>query len=149
MNIKRKIVREIVAVSRCISFIRNFEFKKYDLTRGQHSFLTRIMENPGLSQEEISFMLRVDKTTSAKAIKKLESKGYILRKRSDKDKRQLCLYPTDKLKEIYPDLLEKINLTTKIGTEGFTDEELQTLYSLLSRLRKNVDKEWLDVKKKL
>jgi DNA-binding MarR family transcriptional regulator len=94
-------------------------------------------------------MLRVDKTTSAKAIKKLESKGYILRKRSDKDKRQLCLYPTDKLKEIYPDLLEKINLTTKIGTEGFTDEELQTLYSLLSRLRKNVDKEWLDVKKKL
>lgn len=147
MNLKRKIVREIVSVSRCISFIRNVEFKEYDLTRGQHSFLTRVMENPGISQEEISYMLRVDKTTSAKAIKKLENKGYIVRKRSEEDKRQWCLYPTSKLIKIYPNLVDKINLTSETGASGFTENELETLFKLLNKFRKNVDKEWLDIKK--
>ena len=146
MNKKRKIVREIVSISRCISFIRNIEFKKYDLTRGQHSFLTRIMENPGISQEEVSFMLRVDKTTSAKAIKKLETKGYIMRKRSSEDKRQWCLYPTDKFKKIYPDLVDKINKTAELGTSNFTEDEVETLHNLIAKFRKNVDKEWVDIK---
>lgn len=149
MNIKRKIVREIVTISRCINFIRQEEFKKYELTRGQHGFLTRIVENPGISQEEVSQMLRVDKTTSAKAIKKLEQKDYISRFRSDTDKRVWCLYPTSKLLEIFPDIVQKINKTADYGAEGFTSEDLETLSRLLIKFRENVDREWLDLKKRI
>lgn len=147
MNIKRKIIREMSTITRCIAFIRQIEFKKYDLTRGQHAFLTRIIENPGISQEELSYMLRMDKTTTAKAIKKLEKKEYINKVQSTIDRRSWNIYPTELLISIYPSLIEKINNTSKIGFEGFTDEELDMFLKLVTRVRMNIDSEWISTKK--
>jgi DNA-binding MarR family transcriptional regulator len=146
MKTKRKIIREIVTISRCISFIRQEEFKKYDLTRGQHAFLTRIMENPGISQEELSYMLRMDKTTTAKALKRLEEKGYINKIKSSKDKRSWNVYPTDKLIEIYPAMFDRIENTSKIGLQGFTEGELELIVDFMERIRINIDAEWKKMK---
>lgn len=143
---EREIIREIVTISRCIASIRNEEFNKQDLTRGQHSFLTRIMENPGISQEELSYMLRFDKTTTAKALKKLEEKGYIKKHKSKIDRRSWTLYPDDKLIDIYPRLVAMIDNTAKHGLEGFNESELNTIMMLLERVRTNIDMEWKKIK---
>ncbi len=142
MDKERRIIREIVSISRCLSFIRNVEFKHLDLTRGQHSFLTRIMENPGISQEELTFLLRGDKTTTAKALRKLENKGYINRVKSTSDKRSWNIYPEDKLVQIYPYLIQKIESTARDGLRGFSEEELETMLSYIQRMRENMDVEW-------
>jgi DNA-binding MarR family transcriptional regulator len=144
---EREIIREIVTISRCIASIRNEEFNKQDLTRGQHSFLTRIMENPGISQEELSHMLRIDKTTTAKALKKLEEKGYIKKHKSRIDKRSWTIYPDDKLIDIYPNLVTMIEHTAKHGLDGFSESELDTIKILLERIRVNIDLEWKKLKK--
>jgi len=144
--IEREIIREIVTISRCIASIRNEEFNKQDLTRGQHSFLTRIMENPGISQEELSYMLRFDKTTTAKALKKLEEKDYIKKHKSEIDRRSWTLYPGDKLIDIYPDLLTKIENTAKRGLDGFSESELDAIKMFLERIRVNIDLEWGKIK---
>jgi DNA-binding MarR family transcriptional regulator len=146
MKIKRKIIREIVTISRCISFIRQEEFKKYELTRGQHAFLTRIMENPGISQEELSYLLRMDKTTTAKALKKLEEKEYVTRVKSSVDKRSWNIYPNEKLIAIYPYIVDRIQNTSLIGLEGFTEDELKVVDRFIERIRINIDKEWNNLK---
>lgn len=147
MIIEREIIREIVTISRCIASIRNEEFNKQDLTRGQHSFLTRIMENPGISQEELSYMLRFDKTTTAKALKKLEEKGYIKKHKSKIDRRSWTLYPDDKLIDIYPHLITMIDNTAKHGLDGFNESELDVIKMFLERIRVNIDSEWTKLKK--
>lgn len=147
MNTDRKILREIVTISRCVTTIRNEEFKEFSLTRGQHAFLIRIMENPGISQEDLSYMLRTDKTTTAKALKKLEEKIYIRKEKSESDKRSWGIYPTDKLVEIYPFLVEKIESTAMNSLNMLNEEEKEIFLKNLQLVRSNIDAEWINVKK--
>jgi DNA-binding MarR family transcriptional regulator len=55
--------------------------KSINLEKGQYQFLVRIKENPGINQQDLSSILLVDKTTTAKAVNKLVGKGYILKKK--------------------------------------------------------------------
>ena len=94
------ILREIGMIARCVNSISDIEFREIGLEKGQYQFLVRICENPGINQERLSNMLKVDKTTTAKAVKKLISKDYILKEQSEKDKRAFKLYPNEKAKEV-------------------------------------------------
>ena len=124
----RKILRSIATISRCITYIRGRQFKSLGLNQGQHAFLTRVMENHGINQEEVSYMLKVDKTTSAKALNKLQAKGFITKKRSLIDKRMYNLYPAKELIRIYPEIETKILETAKIGLKDL--KVYQDLYQL-------------------
>lgn len=145
-KIARKINREIMTISRCIVYIRNEQFKKYDIGRGQHAFLTRIYENPGINQEELSYMLKMDKTTVAKALKKLEENSFIERIRSEEDNRQWLLYPTKKLLSIYDELESLILSTCQNAIKGFKIEEAENLLSSLSKISENVNEDWNQIK---
>ncbi|WP_154649362.1 MarR family transcriptional regulator, partial [Enterococcus faecium] len=70
-----EILRDIGMIARALDSISNIEFKEVDLTRGQYLYLVRICENPGIIQEKLAEMIKVDRTTTARAIKKLESNG--------------------------------------------------------------------------
>ena len=72
-----EILRDIGMIARALDSISNIEFKEVDLTRGQYLYLVRICENPGIIQEKLAEMIKVDRTTTARAIKKLESNGKI------------------------------------------------------------------------
>ena len=77
----KEILREIGMIARALDSISNIEFKEYELTKGQYLYLVRICENPGIIQEKLSEMIKVDRTTAARAIKKLEINGFIERKK--------------------------------------------------------------------
>jgi DNA-binding MarR family transcriptional regulator len=71
-KILKEILREIGMIARALDSISNIEFKEYDLTRGQYLYLVRIFENPGIIQEKLAEMIKVDRTTAARAIKNLK-----------------------------------------------------------------------------
>ncbi|BBP87512.1 hypothetical protein BsIDN1_11300 [Bacillus safensis] len=77
----KEILREIGVIARALDSISNIEFKEYDLTKGQYLYLVRICEEPGIIQEKLAEMIKVDRTTAARAIKKLELHGFIEKKR--------------------------------------------------------------------
>lgn len=81
------ILREIGMIARALDSISNIEFKDLDLTRGQYLYLVRIYENPGIIQEKLAEMIKVDRTTAARAIKKLEMQGFIQNCRMSKIKK--------------------------------------------------------------
>lgn len=71
------ILREIGIIARALDSIANIEFRDLDLARGQYLYLVRIAEQPGMIQEELSEVLKVDRSTVARSVKKLEERGLI------------------------------------------------------------------------
>ncbi|WP_230137546.1 MarR family winged helix-turn-helix transcriptional regulator, partial [Peribacillus frigoritolerans] len=92
----KEILREIGMIARALDSISNIEFKEFDLTKGQYLYLVRICENPGIIQEKLAEMIKVDRTTAARAIKKLEIQGLIEKKNDEENKKIKKLYATDK-----------------------------------------------------
>ena len=50
--------------------------EKYNIGQGQFMFLLELYIEDGRNQEELSKVLKIDKGTTARAIKKLEEEGY-------------------------------------------------------------------------
>ena len=103
----KEILREIGMIARALDSISNIEFKEYELTKGQYLYLVRICENPGIIQEKLSEMIKVDRTTAARAIKKLEINGFI-EKKEDESNKKLKTFPTEKGKMFILSLREKM-----------------------------------------
>ena len=100
-DIEKLILREIGAVSRCIYSIGDIKYKDKNLQRGQFIFLLRICENQGINLIELSNLMKVDKTTSTKAVQKLINEGYLEKKEDSLDRRVWRVYPTLKGQEVY------------------------------------------------
>lgn len=142
-----EILRDIGMIARALDSISNIEFKEVDLTRGQYLYLVRICENPGIIQEKLAEMIKVDRTTTARAIKKLESNGMIERLEDKEDKKIKKLYPTKKGAEIYPFIIRENNYSNAAALNGLSEEEAKQLEYLLKKVCKNVSEDWNFVKK--
>ncbi|MES1040866.1 MULTISPECIES: MarR family winged helix-turn-helix transcriptional regulator [Peribacillus] len=143
----KEILREIGMIARALDSISNIEFKEFDLTKGQYLYLVRICENPGIIQEKLAEMIKVDRTTAARAIKKLEIQGFIEKKNDEENKKIKKLYATDKGDKIYPFLKKEGEYTDKVALSGFSSEETEMMLLLLQRVRKNIEVDWEFVKK--
>ncbi|ASA24900.1 MarR family winged helix-turn-helix transcriptional regulator [Paenibacillus donghaensis] len=143
----KEVLREVGMIARSLDSISNIEFKKHDLTKGQYLYLVRICENPGIIQEKLAEMIKVDRTTAARAIKKLEMNGFIEKNNDQYNKKIKKLFPTEKGNTVYPFLKRENDYSNRAALSGFSETEVETMFNLLQRVRKNVEKDWEYVKK--
>lgn len=143
----KEILREIGMIARALDSISNLEFKEYDLTKGQYLYLVRICENPGIIQEKLAEMIKVDRTTASRAIKKLEMNGFIEKKEDEHNKKIKRLFPTDKGKQVFPIIKRENDYSNSVALTGFSEREAETIFHLLKRMRKNIEIDWEFVKK--
>ncbi|WBX79923.1 MarR family winged helix-turn-helix transcriptional regulator [Virgibacillus salarius] len=143
----KEILREIGMIARALDSISNIEFKEYDLTKGQYLYIVRICENLGIIQEKLAEMIKVDRTTAARAIKKLEINGFIEKKEDKHNKKIKKIYPTNKGDNVYPFIKRENNYSNSVALEGFSENEEEIIFSLLQRVSKNIEKDWEFVKK--
>ncbi|EGP66443.1 sugar-specific transcriptional regulator, TrmB family [Streptococcus sp. oral taxon 056 str. F0418] len=90
------VLREIGIIARALDSIANIEFRDIELARGQYLYLVRIAENPGIIQEELSELLKVDRSTVARSVKKLEAKGLVQQKAAKDSKKNKEWFVTEK-----------------------------------------------------
>jgi DNA-binding MarR family transcriptional regulator len=143
----KEVLREIGMIARALDSISNIEFKEYDLTKGQYLYLVRICENPGIIQEKLAEMIKVDRTTAARAIKKLEINGFIEKKDDPHNQKIKKLFPTEKGETVYPFIRRENDYSNTVALAGFSEEEIETISNLLQRVRKNIEIDWEFVKK--
>ena len=141
------IIREIGMISRALDSISNIEFKEIELTRGQYLYLVRICEHPGIIQEKLAEMIKVDRTTTARAIKRLEEKGMVQSAADQTNKKIKKLYPTDKGKKIYPFIIREHHYSNQVALKGLTSAEVEQLQRMLKKVRQNGSEDWNFVKK--
>jgi DNA-binding MarR family transcriptional regulator len=145
--IMTEILREIGMIARALDSISNIEFKEYDLTKGQYLYLVRICETPGIIQEKLAEMIKVDRTTAARAIQKLEGNGFIQKIDDTENKKIKKLFPTKKGENVYPFIKREHDYSNSVALNGFSEGEIETISTLLQRIRKNIEKDWESVKK--
>jgi DNA-binding MarR family transcriptional regulator len=141
------VLREIGMIARALDSISNIEFKEHNLTKGQYLYLVRICEHPGIIQEKLAEMIKVDRTTAARSIKKLETEGFIEKKDDHHNKKIKKLFPTEKGKEVYPFLRREGDHSEKVALTGFSEQERKEVFQLVQRIRKNIEGDWEAVKK--
>lgn len=110
---------------------------KFDLGSGQYAFLCYLFRNNTTSQEEISRALDIDKATTARAITKLEKKGFLIRKVDEFDKRINRINLTQKSYDIQDEIKEFSRRWNEIILEGTTDEEKDILKGLIVKISEN------------
>lgn len=142
----KEILREIGMIGRALDSISNIEFKEHNLTKGQYLYLVRIYENPGIIQEKLSEMIKVDRTTAARAIKKLEINGFIEKKGDQHNKKIKKLFPTEKGANVYPFIKKENEYSNEVALTGFSESEVEVMFNFLQRVRKNIEKDWEYVK---
>lgn len=143
----KDILRDIGMIARALDSISNIEFKEIALTRGQYLYLVRIVENPGIVQGQLAELIKVDRTTAARAIAKLETNGLIERRQEAANKKQKCLYPTEKGLKRAPFILRENQYSNAQALQGFSEAEAAQLSDFLKRVTANVEQEWETVKK--
>lgn len=143
-----KVLRFVGTLSRCINSKADFKYKQFNLKKGQYMFLTRVCENPGINFVNLSNMLKVDKTTTTKAVKKLIDIGYLNKQQDESDKREYKLTATKKALEIYEFIIEEESKQLKTCFKDFSEEEKQMATKLIKRMSENIEEYWLDIKNK-
>lgn len=142
-----EILRDIGIIARSLDSISNIEFMEFDLTKGQYIYLVRICEHPGLFPDKLAEMIKVDRTTASRALKKLEMNGFITKTNDDSNKKIKKLFPTDKGLEIYPLIIREHNHSNEVALKNFKEEEIKLLSQYIQRVRDNVVDDWDTVKK--
>lgn len=141
------VLREIGKIARALDSIANIEFKEYQLSKGQYLYLTRIFENPGIIPDKLAEMIKVDRTTAARAIKKLEEKGFIEKKPDSKNKKIRRLFVTAEGAELAPIIQLENEYSNQIALQNLSAQEVEAFAKTLRTLTTNIDEEWLSVKK--
>lgn len=129
--------RWIGCTYRCGQIYFAKELSHLNIGSGQFFILALLYHQEGLTQEEISARLYVDKGTTAKAIKILEKEGYLYRVRDDADRRAYHVYLSPKALSIKEEFISILKKWTDILADGLTDEERIQAVSLLERITQN------------
>ncbi|MGO4950204.1 MarR family winged helix-turn-helix transcriptional regulator [Paenibacillus sp. DRB1-1] len=101
---------------------------------GQHSFLKLILQQPGITQEQLTNELKFDKATTARSVKQLEESGYIERKTDPNDRRSHLLSPTAKALEFFPVLQGILDESNVSLVHNLSEEEEDLLIDLLQKI---------------
>ena len=129
-----EIAGPITMLSRSKIAYMSRELKPYGFGWGDYDFLMILYyRKEGVSQEDLAKSLTVSKTTSMRAIKKLESEGYIFRKRDENDRRAYKVYLTEKGKAIQETIWQKLADWDNMVFSNFSTEERENLKLLLKK----------------
>lgn len=135
-----KFMKNINLVSRSAEVFREERLKDCGIRGCQSKYVLVIAQNPGVSQEDISRMLFVNKSNVARQIGFLETAGFVKKVGNDKDRRAVHLYPTEKLLGALPRVKEALAEWRALVTEGFTEEEKAELQRLSEKMVENARK---------
>ncbi len=110
------------------------EISKFGIGSGQVMFLMELYKKDGISQEELSEGLNIDKATTCRAIKKLEEAEFLTRVKDKNDKRAYKLYLTQKSKDMEESIRDVLRICEDHISKNLSEEEVKTLAMILKKI---------------
>ena len=127
------IMRKMNIISRCESIYRTQQLEE-ELPGIFHSYVLAICRKPGMSQDKLARHLCINKSNVTRHLAKLEQKGYIDRRVSEEDKRELLVYPTQHMLDLYPEVVHITKEWNALVSEDVTEEELKVFHRVLDKM---------------
>lgn len=116
------------------------EHKNLDINHAQGKILFVISRYKELSINDLCKELSLSKSTLTSMLDRLEDKGYILKRSSEKDKRITLISNTKKADEsihIFNDVITKMNAKFY---DGFEEEDIKRFENYLEKIYFNLEK---------
>ena len=96
-----------------------------------------LYHHDGIRQDDLCRGINMDKGTTAKALKKLESSGYVLRKRDSSDRRAYRIYLTDKAIALKGDIKSVYRGWTDVLANEMSETQRESALKLLKLMSEN------------
>lgn len=90
----------ISVLMRQLNLFFSHELSEVEITASELMYLSQLYTRDGLTQDELSTKISVDKAATTRTIQGMEKKGLIVRDSNEKDHRSKCVYLTDKAKQM-------------------------------------------------
>lgn len=115
---------------------RDLHFQDKGISGCQTSYIMQVVWRPGLSQEDLSKLLLVNKSTVARHVSQLEKSGFIIRELDPEDQRKKRLYPSEKAKAIYEEIIDYLEDWNNLLLQDFTEAEAEMISEALRKISK-------------
>ena len=109
----------------------------YGLSRTQWRLLAYVLRDEGMTQTELARCLELERASVGQAIDTLEKKDLLKRKKAKGDRRVWRIFPTDKARQLLPELRDTIDEIYDQMFDGFSDDEIKKLHNFLDRITTN------------
>lgn len=106
---------------------------------GQFAQLLALFEHDGVTQSELLELVRIDQSTLAHTLKRMERDGLIERSVDPADGRRSLIVLTPRARALEQVLVQAAEDTNAVATAGFTDAEKRELMRLVARAISNLD----------
>jgi DNA-binding MarR family transcriptional regulator len=106
---------------------------------GQEIMLMQLWVQDGQSQNCLGNTLRLDHSTVAKSVQRLEEAGFVTRSRSEADRRVTIVSLTPAGRDLEPKVQDVWSKLEQITTEALTEQEKESLVTLLRKATPKVD----------
>lgn len=126
--------RRINILSRCQSMFRTFRLRDSGLGAPYHNYVLPICNTPGLSQEQLARRVYMDKYNVTRHLARLEKDGYVERRVDEEDKRQMLVYPTQKMLDLVPTLRQSIREWDELLFGDISPEDLEQFNDTLLKI---------------
>lgn len=110
------------------------ETARFDTTPVQLAALRAIQLRPGFDQLRLAHAIKLDRTTIAGVVSRLEKKGLITRDPAPHDRRSNLLSLTTAGERLLEGVIPAAERAQRRMLADFTDKERKTLFDLLERL---------------
>ncbi|WP_027378209.1 MarR family winged helix-turn-helix transcriptional regulator [Chryseobacterium daeguense] len=116
---------------------RQLKANNFNITIDQWLIIKAILENPGITQNEIGDIVFKDNASVTRIIELLVKSEYITRNTHTEDRRKTNLEVTESGKEIIKKVQHLVEENRKTALNGISEEMLEIMNSALLTISKN------------
>ncbi|QRA42163.1 MarR family winged helix-turn-helix transcriptional regulator [Chryseobacterium cucumeris] len=129
-------------IDKAIRSYRNYAQRQlkahgYTITIDQWLIIKAILENPGITQNEIGDLVFKDNASVTRMIDLMVKSEYIIRKVHPEDRRKTNLEVTDSGVKVIKEVQNIVEKNRKTALKGISNEELEVMYSALLKISEN------------
>ena len=134
-------MRKLNIIARCAGTYRT-QNSSVQLPGVYHSYVFAICKNPGMSQDKIAKHLCRTKSSVTRHLAYLEQNGYVERKPSDTDKREMLVYPTKKMLDIHAEVVCISQKWNTLLSENIPEEKMDVFSEVLEMIYQKATKHY-------
>ena len=127
-------MRWIGRIYRCAGIYRGGRLSAEGVNSCQHIYIFHICRMPGITQEQLSKRLCVNKSSVTRQLAALEQGGLIRREEDPGDRRVQHVYPTPRAEALYPQVRQLMAEWNRLLLEELSETERAALESMLARV---------------
>jgi MarR family transcriptional regulator, transcriptional regulator for hemolysin len=119
--------------------VLNHRLSNLDIDRNYYALLLIEKGEGKITQQELAFMLEIDKVTMLRSIDYLSEKGYVTRVINESDRRKYSLVLTEKAKRALPEIKKAFMEINYLVLKGLSEKQITQLLSVLDTIKNNLN----------